>query len=106
MATFSRLIRCDAGGLGLSDPLPGDRPPSIELWAGDALAVRDAAGRTSRGAERVAGSGPEHSRTEQNATHETQTCRVAQRYGDHSTSWPRRATHRLTRNLKADVKSP
>ena len=44
VAAFSRLIRFDAGGLGLSDPLPAGRPPSIEVWADDALAVLDAAG--------------------------------------------------------------
>jgi class 3 adenylate cyclase len=44
VAAFSRLIRFDAGGLGLSDPLPAGCPPSIELWAHDALAVLDAAG--------------------------------------------------------------
>ena len=44
VAAFSRLIRFDAGGLGLSDPLPAGRPPSVEVWADDALAVLDAAG--------------------------------------------------------------
>jgi class 3 adenylate cyclase len=44
VAAFSRLIRFDAGGLGLSDPLPTGTDPSIERWAGDALAVMDAAG--------------------------------------------------------------
>ena len=44
VAGFSRLIRFDAGGLGLSDPLPAGTPPSIEVWARDALAVLDAAG--------------------------------------------------------------
>ena len=41
---FSRLIRFDAGGLGLSDPLPAGTDPSIEGWGRDALAVLDAAG--------------------------------------------------------------
>src|SRR5215469_867326 len=44
IAAFSRLIRFDCGGLGLSDPLPPGVAPSIEGWARDALAVMDAAG--------------------------------------------------------------
>jgi class 3 adenylate cyclase len=44
VADFSRLIRFDAGGLGLSDPLPTGTTPSIEGWGRDALAVMDAAG--------------------------------------------------------------
>ena len=44
LAQFSRLIRFDAGGLGLSDPLPAGREPSIEGWGRDALTVMDAAG--------------------------------------------------------------
>jgi class 3 adenylate cyclase len=44
VAAFSRLIRFDAGGLGLSDPLPSSVQPSIEGWGRDALAVMDAAG--------------------------------------------------------------
>ncbi len=44
VSEFSRLIRFDAGGLGLSDPLPTGTDPSIEGWGRDALAVMDAAG--------------------------------------------------------------
>ncbi len=44
LAEFSRLIRFDCGGLGLSDPLPAGTDPSIEGWGRDALAVMDAAG--------------------------------------------------------------
>jgi class 3 adenylate cyclase len=44
VGAFSRLIRFDAGGLGLSDPLPTGVAPSVEGWAADALAVMDAAG--------------------------------------------------------------
>jgi class 3 adenylate cyclase len=44
LAGFCRLIRFDAGGLGLSDPFAAGVMPSIEGWAGDALAVMDAAG--------------------------------------------------------------
>jgi class 3 adenylate cyclase len=43
VADFCRLIRFDAGGLGLSDPFAAGVSPSIEGWAGDALAVMDAA---------------------------------------------------------------
>src|SRR6516165_626435 len=43
LAGFCRLIRFDAGGLGLSDPFAAGVSPSIEAWAGDALAVMDAA---------------------------------------------------------------
>ena len=64
VATFSRLIRCDAGGLGLSDSYQATGRPPLSCGRATCSAVRDAAGRTSRGAERVAGSGPEHSRTE------------------------------------------
>jgi pimeloyl-ACP methyl ester carboxylesterase len=44
LASFCRLIRFDAGGLGLSDPFPAGVSPSIEGWARDALAVLDHAG--------------------------------------------------------------
>jgi class 3 adenylate cyclase/pimeloyl-ACP methyl ester carboxylesterase len=44
VAEFSRLIRFDAAGLGLSDPLPTSMDPSIEGWGRDGLAVMDAAG--------------------------------------------------------------
>src|ERR1700693_6188198 len=44
VAEFSRLIRFDAGGLGLSDPLPTGTEASIEGWGRDGLAVMDAAG--------------------------------------------------------------
>ena len=44
VAGFSRLVRFDAGGLGLSDPLPTGTQPSIEGWGRDALAVMDEAG--------------------------------------------------------------
>jgi class 3 adenylate cyclase len=44
VADFSRLIRFDPGGLGLSDPLPTGVEPTIERWGQDALAVMDAAG--------------------------------------------------------------
>jgi class 3 adenylate cyclase len=44
LAAFCRLIRFDCAGLGLSDPLPTGRQPSIEAWALDALAVLQDAG--------------------------------------------------------------
>jgi class 3 adenylate cyclase len=42
LATFSRLIRFDLRGIGLSDPLGSSDPPTVEQWAGDTLAVLDA----------------------------------------------------------------
>ena len=44
LAGFCRLVRFDAAGLGLSDPLAPGIAPSIEGWGRDALAVMDAAG--------------------------------------------------------------
>jgi class 3 adenylate cyclase/pimeloyl-ACP methyl ester carboxylesterase len=44
LASFSRLIRFDPGGLGLSDPLGSDSGPTIELRVQDAIAVLDAVG--------------------------------------------------------------
>ena len=44
LASFSRLIRFDALGLGLSDPLATGVAPSIEAWAADAVAVLDDVG--------------------------------------------------------------
>jgi class 3 adenylate cyclase len=43
LASFSRLIRFDPRGVGVSDPLPGVNP-SVESWMQDALAVLDAIG--------------------------------------------------------------
>ncbi len=36
VAGFSRLMRFDAAGLGLSDPLPTSMDPSIEGWGATA----------------------------------------------------------------------
>ncbi len=47
LASFCRLIRFDAAGLGLSDPFPTGVSPSVEGWALDALAVLDDAGSES-----------------------------------------------------------
>lgn len=44
LASFGRLIRFDLRGVGLSDPISPASPPTLEQWAGDALAVLDAAG--------------------------------------------------------------
>jgi class 3 adenylate cyclase len=41
LASFCRLIRFDALGLGLSDPMPTGVAPSMEAWATDAIAVLD-----------------------------------------------------------------
>lgn len=41
LCSFSRLIRFDLRGIGLSDPLGSSDPPTVEQWAGDALAVLD-----------------------------------------------------------------
>jgi class 3 adenylate cyclase len=42
LASFSRLIRFDLRGMGLSDPLGSSDPPTVEQWASDARAVLDA----------------------------------------------------------------
>jgi class 3 adenylate cyclase len=44
LASFSRLIRFDPSGVGLSDPLVGGSGPTIERWTQDAVAVLDAVG--------------------------------------------------------------
>ena len=44
LASFTRLIRMDLRGVGLSDPINPSEPPSLEQWVGDALAVLDAVG--------------------------------------------------------------
>ena len=49
LSSFSRLIRFDLRGIGLSDPLGSSDPPTVEQWASDALAVLD-----DQGAEQAA----------------------------------------------------
>jgi class 3 adenylate cyclase len=44
LASFSRLIRFDRRGIGLSDPVAASSPPTLEQWVGDTIAVLDAAG--------------------------------------------------------------
>ena len=47
LASFSRLIRFDRRGIGLSDPVSPHAPPTLEQWVDDALAVLDAVGSTN-----------------------------------------------------------
>jgi class 3 adenylate cyclase len=49
LASFSRLIRFDPSGVGLSDPLSGGSRPTIEGWMQDAIAVLDAVGSSQAG---------------------------------------------------------
>jgi class 3 adenylate cyclase len=42
LASFTRLIRFDPCGFGLSDPLVGGADPTIDAWMQDAVAVLDA----------------------------------------------------------------
>ena len=42
LSSFSRLIRFDLRGIGLSDPLGSSSPLTLEQWATDTLAVLDA----------------------------------------------------------------
>ena len=48
LGSFCRLIRFDLRGIGLSDPLASSDPPTVEQWAGDALAVLDDLGVEQR----------------------------------------------------------
>ena len=41
LSSFSRLIMFDKRGIGLSDPVPIDRLPTIEEWIDDLRAVMD-----------------------------------------------------------------
>jgi class 3 adenylate cyclase/DNA-binding CsgD family transcriptional regulator len=42
LASFSRVIRFDVRGVGMSDPIATSDPPTLEQWAQDAVAVLDA----------------------------------------------------------------
>ena len=42
LASFARVILFDRRGAGISDPLPGDRIPTVEQWSDDLLTVLDA----------------------------------------------------------------
>jgi class 3 adenylate cyclase len=44
LSSFSRLIRYDPRGLGLSDPIPAGAPSSVEQGVDDLIAVLDAVG--------------------------------------------------------------
>src|SRR4051812_24053767 len=44
LASFGRLIRFDRRGIGLSDPVAPNAPPTLEQWVDDAIAVLDAVG--------------------------------------------------------------
>jgi len=57
LATFSRLIRFDPSGVGLSDPTVGS-PASIESWSQDAVAVLDEIGVASARLFAVGTGGP------------------------------------------------
>jgi class 3 adenylate cyclase len=43
LGSFARLIRFDRRGIGLSDPVSPNTPPTLEQWVEDAIAVLDAA---------------------------------------------------------------
>lgn len=43
LASFRRTVRFDRRGVGLSDPVDLSRPPNLEDWVADAVAVLDAA---------------------------------------------------------------
>ena len=57
LAAFTRYIRFDPRGIGLSDPLAGARP-SFERWGDDAVAVMDAAGASAPALIAVGHGGP------------------------------------------------
>src|SRR6476646_7923794 len=44
LASFARVVRFDRRGIGLSDPVSPQAPPTLEQWVEDAVAVLDAVG--------------------------------------------------------------
>jgi class 3 adenylate cyclase len=46
LGSFARVIRFDRRGIGLSDPVSSNEPPTLEQWVEDAVAVLDANGST------------------------------------------------------------
>lgn len=44
LASFSRVILFDKLGTGVSDPIPADITPGVDLWIADIVAVMEAAG--------------------------------------------------------------
>jgi class 3 adenylate cyclase len=57
LASFTRLIRFDPSGVGLSDPLAGGLRPTIDHWVQDAVAVLDAVGSSRAAVFGVASGG-------------------------------------------------
>jgi class 3 adenylate cyclase len=57
LASFSRFVRFDPQGLGLSDPIPAGTPVSVEQHVDDLMAVLDAIGSSSAALVAVGGSG-------------------------------------------------
>jgi len=49
LSSFSRVIRFDRRGVGLSDPLAPSDPPTMEQFVQDTIAVMDAAGSETAG---------------------------------------------------------
>jgi class 3 adenylate cyclase len=56
LASFSRFVRFDPQGIGLSDPIPSGAPVSVEQHVADLMAVLDAIGSTSAALVAVGGS--------------------------------------------------
>ena len=46
LSRFSRVIRFDARGVGMSDPIEPSSPTTLDQWVDDAVSVLDAAGST------------------------------------------------------------
>lgn len=44
LASFARVILFDKLGSGVSDPIPGDQIPGVDLWIQEVVAVMKAAG--------------------------------------------------------------
>jgi class 3 adenylate cyclase len=44
LGSFARVIRFDRRGIGLSDPVSAQAPPTLEQWVDDGIAALDAAG--------------------------------------------------------------
>jgi class 3 adenylate cyclase len=44
LTSFARVVQFDARGIGLSDPVSPQEPPTLEQWVDDAICVLDACG--------------------------------------------------------------
>jgi class 3 adenylate cyclase len=44
LCSFARVVQFDARGIGLSDPVSPDEPPTLEQWVDDAICVLDECG--------------------------------------------------------------